>query len=329
MSRWRIVGHDVATRQDRNRPIRDGRGLCPVALQRIYEGTYCGLPIPIPEQDLTRSFEESTMLPRSTKCVGTGRFSWRRGYPDRVLWRLFVVLNCCCLLPVGCSGQPSEPEPEPVVQLSEHEATLHVGQYLFLDLLPVLPPGYVPPVTWSSASPGIASVEPADSLTVLVRGLSPGQTVILVSGKGVSDSAMVVVSPAEPGPSATLLVTNATCSAGQCSAFQLLGLPIQQPTFPTPPGGWSEDLGTVTTESACLTLHAADTFKVIARGPTTNDTTLYIWTSHDPLALGVRDPDFWQHQLGPNTSGFVPASSAGWRVTLPGDTVVTPADPCG
>jgi hypothetical protein len=166
-------------------------------------------------------------------------------------------------------------------------------------------------------------------MTVLVRGLSPGQVGILVSGQGASDSATVVVSPAEPGPSATLLVTNATCAAGQCSSFQVLGLPVQQPTFPYPPGGWREKLGTVTTESACLTVHAADSFRVVAHGPTSNDTTLYIWTSYDPLALGVRDPDFWQYQLGPNTSGFVPASSAGWRVTLPGDTVVTPADPCG
>ena len=168
------------------------------------------------------------MLPRSTKCVGTVQSSWVRGYPGRVLCRILAVLICCCVFSASCSNQPSEPgsEPEPVVQLSDHEATLHVGQYLFLDLLPVLPPGYVPPVTWSSTSPEIASVVPADSLTVLVRGLSPGQTVILVSGQGASDSATVVVSPSEPGPSVTLLVTNATCSAGQCSAFQLLGLPI-------------------------------------------------------------------------------------------------------
>ena len=217
------------------------------------------------------------MLPESTECVGTVRSGWRRGYPGRVFRRILGVLACSCLFQVGCSDQPSEPEPEPepVVQFSEHEAGLHVGQYVFLDLLPVLPPGYVPPVTWSSTSPGIASVEPADSLTVLVRGLSPGQTVILVSGHGVSDSAMVVVSPAEPGPSVKLLVTNATCGAGQCSSFQLRGLPIQQPPFPYPPGGWRENLGTVTTESACLTMHAADSFRVVVHGPTTNDTTLY------------------------------------------------------
>ena len=271
------------------------------------------------------------MLPRSTECVGTIRSSWRRGDPGRVLCRVLGVLTCSCVFSASCSNQPSEPapEPEPVVQLSEHDLALRVGRYVFLDVLPAPSPDYVPPLTWYSTNPETASVELADSVTVLVRGLSPGQVTVLVSGHSVSDSAMVVVSPAEPGPSVTLLVTNATCSAGECSSFELLGIPVQQPTFPYPPGGWKEDLGTVTTESACLTMHAADSFRVVEHGPTTNDTTRYIWTSYDSLALGVLEPGFWPQQIGPSTGGFVPASSPGWRVTLPGDTVVTPADPCG
>jgi len=260
------------------------------------------------------------MLSRSKNWVGNLPSCWVMGRPSGLLPRILPVLSCCCAFLASCSNQPSEPERKPVIRLTEREPTLGVGRWIFLDLLPVLPPDYVPPVTWSSTNPETATVEPVDSLTGLVRGLSPGQTVILVSGQGVSDSAMVVVSPTEPGPSVTLLVTNATCSSGQCSSFQVRGFPIPQPIFPRPPGGWSEDLGTVTTESACLTMHAADSFRV--------NTTLYIWTSYDSLALGALEPGFWPQQIGPSTSGFVPASSAGWRVTLPGDTVVTPAEVC-
>ena len=81
------------------------------------------------------------------------------------------------------------------------------------------------------------------------------------------------------------------------------------------------DLGTVSTGSACLTLPGADTFQVA--------TTPYIWTSRDSLELGIMPPDTWQAHGSPSTSAFVPANSAGWSVTLPGGTVVTPADVCG
>jgi len=67
----------------------------------------------------------------------------------------------------------------------------------------------------------------------------------------------------DPPPVVTLLVTNATCSSGQCSSFQIRGYPIPL-NQPSVPGGWSEDLGDVSTESACLTMHAADTFRVMS-----------------------------------------------------------------
>ena len=140
------------------------------------------------------------------------------GRPSARLFRFLVLLGCCCLFLAACNGKTTEPERIPTVQLLEREATLDVGDSLQLNLLPMLPPGYVPPVNWTSSSPETASVESVDEHVGLVRGLFPGQAVIRVSGEGASDSAMVVVSPTEPPPSVTLLVTNATCSSGQCSS---------------------------------------------------------------------------------------------------------------
>ncbi len=132
-------------------------------------------------------------------------------------------------------------------------------------------------------------------------------------------------SPAEPEPppSATLLVTNATCDPGPCSSFQVLGFPSIQ--FYGPGGYWSLDLGTVSTGSACLTLPSADSFQV---GSPTEMTT-YNWTSRDSLALGTMEPGSLATHATPSTAEFVPANSAGWSITLPGGTAVTPADVCG
>lgn len=130
-------------------------------------------------------------------------------------------------------------------------------------------------------------------------------------------------SPTGPGPSVTILVTNATCSSGQCSSLRIRGFVIHGPI--TPGGYWTMELGTVSTGSACLTLPSTDTFRI---GTPTEIDTL-IWTPADPLALGILEPgEFWWSDR-PDTDGFVPASSAGWSVTLPGGTAVTPADVCG
>ena len=124
----------------------------------------------------------------------------------------------------------------------------------------------------------------------------------------------------EPPPSATLLVTNPTCSTGECSSYQVRGFWTHQPVQ-TPGGPWSIDLGTVSTGTACLTLPSADTFRV--------NETPYIWTSRDPLSLGILEPGQFLGQASPSTVEFVPANSAGWSVTLPGGTAVAPAGACG
>jgi hypothetical protein len=123
----------------------------------------------------------------------------------------------------------------------------------------------------------------------------------------------------EPPTSVTLLVTNATCSSGQCSSFQVRGFPSNLP--PVPAGNRSLDLGTVSTEYACLSVPPADTFWT---GQTPS-----VWTSNDSLSLGILYPgEGWPEAKG-STKKFVPARSTGWRVTLPGDTAVTPANGCG
>jgi hypothetical protein len=127
-------------------------------------------------------------------------------------------------------------------------------------------------------------------------------------------------SPTEPGPSVTLLVTNATCEPGPCPSFQVRGFWTHQPVY-TPGGRWSMDLGTVSTGSACLILPGADTFRV--------NTTPYFWTSRDSLSVGILEPGQLLGPASPSTSAFVPANSAGWSITLPGGTAVTPADVCG
>lgn len=188
-----------------------------------------------------------------------------------------------------------------------------------LGLLPALPPGYVPAVGWISGDQEVATVEPVLSSASEVRGVGPGQTFVRVLGEGARDRALVVVLASEPTPSVTLLVSNSTCSSGECSSFQLRGLPRNLPSVPGGPR--SVDLGTVSTDSVCLTIPAVDTFWI---GETPS-----VWTSAHLLSLGMLEPgEFWGH-LSPSTSVFLPAVSAGWRVTLPGDTIVAPADPCG
>ena len=132
-------------------------------------------------------------------------------------------------------------------------------------------------------------------------------------------------SPTGPGPSGTLLVTNATCSSGQCSSFQVMGFYDHEAA--AAPGGvlGKMDLGTVSTEYACLILPGVDSFRV----GTPTETTTYYWTSRDSLSLGIPEPGRPWGYASPSTSAFVPATSAGWSITLPGGTAVTPAEVCG
>lgn len=145
------------------------------------------------------------MSPKREDCPEPLPFRWMMGRPGRLLRRVLPLISCACIALAACDDQPSEPEEIAVVQLVEHEVTLGVGDWVQLDLLPMLPPGYVPPVVWTSADPETATVEPEGATAARVRGIRAGETVIRASGEGASDSATVVVLPSEPAPSATII----------------------------------------------------------------------------------------------------------------------------
>ena len=107
-----------------------------------------------------------------------------------------TLLALACLMATACRD-PVEPERIPVVQLAPHASSIAVGDTLHLWLLRMLPPGYVPRVSWSSSDPATVRVERAGLSDAMVRGLRPGQAAITAVGKGASDSAVVtVVGPA-------------------------------------------------------------------------------------------------------------------------------------
>ncbi len=131
----------------------------------------------------------------SRDWIGILTDRWVRGRSFGLSLRILPLLGFCCVSSAACGNDPYEPGPVPVVQLLQHEATLGVGDSVGLSLLPMLPPGYVPPVTWSSSNPAVAAVDSPMNSMCWVKGMSPGQATILVSGEGKSDSATVVVSP--------------------------------------------------------------------------------------------------------------------------------------
>lgn len=140
---------------------------------------------------------------------------------------------------------------------------------------------------------------------------------LLVLGPGCS-------STTEPPPPVTLLVTNGTCSPGPCSPLRIRGFPTEGPR--TPGGPWSFDLGGVDAGTACLLLPSADTFRV-GNGDA-GETTTWIWTTEEPLALGTLEPEATAFQASPSTAAFVPATAPGWTVTLPGGSPVPSAAAC-
>jgi hypothetical protein len=111
---------------------------------------------------------------------------------------LLLLGLSCCLLAAACSS-PSGPDRIPVVQLMQDSAVIAVGDTLEAVLLPMLPPGYVPPVSWSSSDPSVASVSATGSTSARVDGLRAGVAVIRVAGQGAQDSLVVTVTAADPG----------------------------------------------------------------------------------------------------------------------------------
>jgi hypothetical protein len=123
-----------------------------------------------------------------------------------------------------------------------------------------------------------------------------------------------------------LLVTNTTCASGPCATLDVLAFPSVPDQPITPAGPWSLDLGTVTGESACLTIPASATFTVTDAG--TGAKTVTRWTTANRLSIGLVTPGQTRFQSGPSTGTFVPARAAAWRVDLPGTATPVPAIDC-
>lgn len=111
---------------------------------------------------------------------------------------LFGLLSS--LLAAACSSpSPSGLSDQiPVVQLMQDSAVIVVGDTLQAVLLPMLPPGYVPPVSWSSSDPAVASVFATGAMSARIDGLQAGVAVIRVGGQGAQDSLVVTVTSAQP-----------------------------------------------------------------------------------------------------------------------------------
>ncbi len=154
---------------------------------------------------------------------------------------------------------------------------------------------------------------------LLVAFVGRSRTLVLIG------SALACSSTATPpiGVVVRMVVVNSTCSSGPCVPLRVLGFPQNQPR--TPGGLWSLDLGTVTT-SACLIIPPTATFRVTDAG--SGATTTYTWTSADSLSLAALPSSASVLQATPTTGGFVPMSSAAWRVSLPSASLPTPIDAC-
>lgn len=112
--------------------------------------------------------------------------------------RYLVGLTCLLGLSSAACSDPSEPERKAQIQLVADSATIAVGQSFEVGPLPLLPPGYVPPVDWSSSNPGVASVTSIGRTRARVTGVQPGEAVIHAMGEGARDSLLVTVTAGGP-----------------------------------------------------------------------------------------------------------------------------------
>lgn len=94
----------------------------------------------------------------------------------------------------ACSG-PTDVQSIPVVQIGGFFGELTVGDTAVISLLPMLPPGYVPQVTWTTSDATVLSLEMRGSRAVLARALSAGDATVKAAGDGVQDSVVVTVQP--------------------------------------------------------------------------------------------------------------------------------------
>lgn len=115
------------------------------------------------------------------------------GSVKRVSRRPPMLFGIICTTFVLACSESSGIDQIPVVQLVEDSVSVTIGSSVEVHLLPMLPPGYVPTVTWSTSSPTTATVAARGRTYALVTGVGVGEAVVTASGEGASDSVMVTV----------------------------------------------------------------------------------------------------------------------------------------
>ena len=114
----------------------------------------------------------------------------------RPVGRRLVLVGMISMTVLLACSEPSDIQRVPVVQFLEDSVSVGVGDTIGVHLLPMLPPGYVPAVTWSSSSLATVTVSPQSWGSAMVAGVGVGEAVVSASGQGAADSVIVISSPA-------------------------------------------------------------------------------------------------------------------------------------
>ena len=122
--------------------------------------------------------------------------------------------------------------------------------------------------------------------------------------------------PSTPPPGVTLLVTNATCTADECTPLSIHGF-VPKFTVPGQPPWGFLDIGLAHSASTCLTLPSSHTLTVTGPDGATDIT----WTLADPMILTAVDPD---RAILLTPAEFVPEEAEGWAVTFGGSSPAQP-----
>ena len=111
----------------------------------------------------------------------------------RPFGRRFILFGMTSIAVLLACSEPSDIQRVPVVQFLEDSVSVVVGDTVGLHLLPMLPPGYVPAVTWSSSSLATVTVSPQSWASAMVAGVGVGEAIVSASGEGAADSVIVTV----------------------------------------------------------------------------------------------------------------------------------------
>jgi hypothetical protein len=107
---------------------------------------------------------------------------------------LFLATACVLGLSACSDATGSGSDGVPVVQIAQLNLMLSVGDSADLNLLPMLPPGYVPSnVQWWSSDPAVVSVRRETVTLAVIRSVAAGRAVIHAEAGGAGDSTVVVV----------------------------------------------------------------------------------------------------------------------------------------